>query len=180
MDKLDFLALPAFSTAGNLNAVIEIPAGTNRKFEYDKKALEFRQDLREGQPRRIDFLPYPVNYGFIPHTRMDKGRGGDGDPLDVLLLAEHLPTGTVIEVQPIGLLLLQDGGEWDNKVLAVPADPSLRIIRALNWTSFQVEYSMIRHFLELYFTYYDGLGVMKVMGWADEKAAVEEVKKWLF
>ncbi len=174
----NLLTTPPFSSNGNLHAVVEIPAGTNRKFEIDKTTGAIRQDLRDGKPRTIDFLPYPVNYGFVPSTRMDKARKGDGDPLDVLLLSESLPSGTLIEVLPIGLLQLQDGGEWDNKVLAVPVDPLLRIIRATTWQEFQLNYSAIRHILELYFMYYDGLGVMIVMGWADEKAAIEEVKKW--
>lgn len=174
----NLLKKPAYSPVGWLNAVIEIPAGTNRKFEIDKNTGEIRPDLRDGKPRVIDFLPYPVNYGFVPSTRMEKKRGGDGDPLDVLVIGESVPTGTLLEVQPIGLLLLKDLGEWDNKVLAVPADVSRRTIRAANWRDFQQEYSAIRHILELYFMYYDGLGVMTVMGWADELAARAEVKKW--
>lgn len=172
------LELPSFSANGLLQGVIEISAGTNHKYEYNKQSLQFQQDLRDGLPRMIDFLPYPVNYGFIPSTRMDKGRGGDGDPLDVLVLAEYLPTGTVIEVQPIGLLKLKDTGELDNKVLAIPVDPSKRIIKASNWLEFQRDYSAIRHILELFFMYYDGLGTMTVMGWDDEAAALAEINKW--
>ncbi|HNM25355.1 MAG TPA: inorganic diphosphatase, partial [Saprospiraceae bacterium] len=117
--------------------------------------------------------------GFIPSTKMDKPRGGDGDPLDVLVVAESLPTGTVIAVQPIGLMLLKDLGEWDNKVLAIPADPALRIIRATNWQEFQRDYSAARHLLETFFLYYDGLGTLTPMGWADEQAALDEVRKWM-
>lgn len=175
---MDHLALPSFSENGLLQGVIEIPAGTNTKFEYNRQLLQFQPDVRDGVVRRVDFMSYPVNYGFIPSTRMDKDRGGDGDPLDVLVLAEHLPTGTVIELQPIGLLLLKDLGELDHKVLAIPADLARRIVRATNWAEFQHEYSAIRHIIELFFLYYDGLGTMTLMGWADERAAVEEVKKW--
>lgn len=175
---MNHLALPSFSAAGHLQAVIEIPAGTNTKYEYNKQLLQFQPDRRDGQPRRVDFMPYPVNYGFIPSTRMDKSRAGDGDPLDVLLLAEHVPTGSVVEVLPIGLLQLKDTGELDHKVLAIPVDPAARIIKARNWVEFQQDYSAIRHILELFFMYYDGLGTMTVMGWGDEHAALAEVKKW--
>lgn len=178
MSKIDLLALAPFSENGSLRAVVEIPAGTNRKFEYNKQTLDFQQDMRDGKPRTIDFLPYPVNYGFVPGTRMDKPRGGDGDPLDVLVLAESLPTGVLLDVLPIGLLKLQDSGEWDNKVLAVPLDASKRIVRASNFREFQMEYSAARHILELFFMYYDGLGMLKVMGWGDETEAIAEVKKW--
>lgn len=179
MAKQNLLELPAFTPEGLLNGVIEIPAGTNHKFEYNKQNFEFQNDQRDGKPRVIDFLPYPINYGFVPSTRMDKPRGGDGDPLDVLVIAESLPTGTVIAVQPIGLLMLKDLGEWDNKVLAIPADPALRIIKATNWQEFQQHYSAARHLIETFFLYYDGLGTMTLMGWGDEHAAVEEVRKWL-
>ena len=179
MNRQNLLELPAFASDGLLNGVVEIPAGTNHTFEYNRQSFEFQNDMRDGRPRVIDFLPYPVNYGFVPSTRMDKPRGGDGDPLDVLVIAESLPTGTVLAVQPIGLLLLQDHGEWDNKVLATPADTALRIIRATSWREFQQDYSAIRHLLETFFLYYDGLGTMTLMGWADEQAAIAEVRKWL-
>lgn len=175
---MNHLLLPSYSLQGHLQAVIEIPAGTNTKYEYNKQLLKFQPDKRDGLPRRVDFMSYPVNYGFIPSTIMDKKRGGDGDPLDVLVLAEHIPTGSVVEVLPIGLLLLKDLGEWDNKVLAIPVDPLNRIIKATDWAGFQRDYSAIRHIFEIFFTYYDGLGTMTLMGWGDEKAAVEEVKKW--
>jgi inorganic pyrophosphatase len=175
---MNHLALPSFAANGCLQAVIEIPAGTNTKYEYNKQLLQFEPDIRDGKVRRVQFMSYPVNYGFIPSTRMDKDRGGDGDPLDVLLLAEHVPTGSVIDVIPIGLLQLKDLGELDHKVLAIPVDPEKRIIPATDWQTFQAEYSTIRHILELFFMYYDGLGTMTVMGWGDEKAALEEVKKW--
>jgi inorganic pyrophosphatase len=175
---MNYLALPPFDAQGNLQAVVEIPAGTNRKYEFNKQTLEMEADIRDGKPRIVEFMSYPVNYGFIPSTKMDKERGGDGDPLDVLILAEHIPTGSVVAVQPIGLLQLKDLGELDHKVLAIPVDPDKRIIHATNWQEFQQGYSAIRHILELFFMYYDGLGTMTVMGWADEQAAVEEVKKW--
>ncbi len=174
----NLLILPSFTPDGHLRAVIEIPAGTNTKYEYDKKSLVFRPDLRNGQPRIIDFLPYPVNYGFVPNTVMEKKRGGDGDPLDVIVICESVPTGTILEVLPIGLILLQDGGEWDNKVLAVPADPARRTVQARNFKEFQSKYSAARHAIEQFFMYYDGLGVMTVMGWKNEKAAVREIEKW--
>ncbi len=175
---MDHLALPSFSANGHLQGVVEIPAGTNTKYEYNKQLLQFQPDIREGYTRRVNFLSYPLNYGFIPSTRMDKDRGGDGDPLDVLVLAEHLPTGTVIEVQPIGLLLLKDLGELDHKVLAIPVDTALRIIRATDWASFHRDYSAAQYIIEQFFLYYDGIGTMLLMGWADEHAAVAEVKKW--
>jgi inorganic pyrophosphatase len=175
---MNLLTLPTYAPNGHLQGVIEIPAGTNRKYEIDKQTGVMRPDIRDGKPRMVNFLPYPMNYGFVPSTIMDKERGGDGDPLDILYIGESVPNSTVVEAVPIGLLLLKDLGEWDHKVLAIPADPALRIISATNWVEFQMEYSAARLIIEQFFLHYDGPGVMTLHGWADEKAAIEEVEKW--
>jgi len=117
--------LPAFVREGVVRAVIEIPAGTVDKRQYDVASNTFPIDHRQGVPRRIAFLPYPANYGFIPGTRMHKAQGGDGDALDVFVLCTAQPSGTVMEVEPIGIIELLDAGERDDKIVALPVDRSL-------------------------------------------------------
>ena len=80
------------------DVLLEIPAGTTDKRQYDQATGTFPIDERNGEPRRIEFLPYPANYGFIPGTRMDKAQGGDGDAVDVFVLCTAVPSGTVMEV----------------------------------------------------------------------------------
>ena len=116
---------PAFAPSGHARAVIEIPAGTVEKRQYDPATNTFPIDKRDGAPRRVAFLPYPANYGFIPGTRMLKSEGGDGDALDVFVLCTALPSGTVMEIEPIGIIELLDAGERDDKVIALPIDRSL-------------------------------------------------------
>ncbi len=122
--------LPTWPEPGILNAIIEIPAGSAEKRQYDPVTGTFPIDLRNGQPRVIRFLPYPANYGFIPSTRMNKEEGGDGDAVDVFVLCGALPGGTVIQVEPIGIIELLDAGERDDKLIAVPVDPALRTVDA--------------------------------------------------
>jgi len=105
---MNLLKIPSFTASGHVQGVIEIPAGTNRKYEIDKQTGVMYPDIRDGKPRMVDFLPYPMNYGFVPSTIMDKERGGDGDPLDILYIAESVPNSTVVEAIPIGLLLLKE------------------------------------------------------------------------
>lgn len=121
----DIEQLGAFVREGVVRAVIEIPAGTMDKRQYDRSSNTFPIDLRNGAPRRIAFLPYPANYGFIPGTKMDRSQGGDGDALDVFVLCTAQPSGTVMEVEPIGVIELLDADERDDKVIALPADRSL-------------------------------------------------------
>jgi len=122
--------LSAFTRPGVINAVIEIPAGSSDKREYDPGTRTFPVSLRDGHPRRIGFLPYPANYGFVPGTRMLKEEGGDGDAVDIFVLCGALATGTVLEVEPIGVIELLDAGERDDKVVALPVDPALRTVDA--------------------------------------------------
>ena len=171
------LNLPAFGEKG-VNVVIEIPAGTNRKIEINKTNGKFETDQLNGKDRIIDFLPYPGNYGFIPSTLMDESARGDGDALDVLVIAESLATGTALEVIPIATLMMEDGGEIDTKIIAVPIDSTIRVITATDFEHFLVDYNMAQNIIQDWFLNYKGLGKVEMKGWFDEKYAMEEIKKW--
>ena len=173
----DFENLPTYVEQG-INVVVEIPAGTNHKIEFDKEKKEFAVDQRNGKDRIIDFLPYPGNYGFIPSTYMDPAVGGDGDALDVLVIGESLPTGTVIPVKPIAALLLVDEGEEDTKIIAVPADPKLCVMKVDDFQEFSITYDGAKHIIENWFLYYDGLGTAESKGWKDGQYAMKEIEKW--
>lgn len=168
--------LPAFASSGHLNAVIEIPAGTSDKREYDPASKTFPVDLRDGTPRRISFLPYPANYGFIPGTLMDEAQGGDGDALDLFVLCPALPVGTVLEVEPIGIIELIDDNERDDKLVALPVDRSLLTmdVDELNELPKGVE-----EILTTWLTHYDPEDSARVVGVKGREAALEAVRKWL-
>lgn len=50
--------------------------------------------------------------------------GGDGDPLDVIVLGDAIARGEIIGVRLIGMLRMTDDGQQDNKLIAVPVDGS--------------------------------------------------------
>ena len=173
----NYKSLPAITSQGIL-AVIEIPAGTNRKVEYKRERSRFEIDVEKGKERVIDFLPYPGNYGFIPSTLMDESLGGDGDALDILVISESLQTGDTISVIPIGTLLLEDDGETDTKIIAVPADPVKRVIQATDFPTFTVKYSVAKRMIEDWFLNYKGPGVVELKGWRSDRYALEEIERW--
>ena len=70
---------PSRSPQDGVNVVVEIPAGTNAKWEVDKTDGALRWEFRDGKPRVVDFLGYPGNYGMIPRTLLPKEEGGDGE-----------------------------------------------------------------------------------------------------
>ena len=98
---------------GLMNVVIEIPAGSNNKIEWNRELAAFQLD-------RVDpaIFAKPTNYGFIPQT-LDE----DGDELDALVITDApLSTGIFLEARVIGVLKFEDDGEIDDKVIVVPAD----------------------------------------------------------
>lgn len=124
-----------------INVVVEIPKLSRVKYELDKDTGLIKFD-------RVLYSPmhYPANYGFVPQTLWD-----DGDPLDVLVLGhEPLIPGCLVEVRPIGVLDMIDGGEGDAKVLAVPtADP--RFKKTLDLTDIEPHLlDEIKHFFTVY------------------------------
>lgn len=161
-----------------LNAVVEIPAGTNQKIEYHKESGYQSDTLDGGVDRVIEFLPYPGNYGFVPSTLMDEARGGDGDALDILIIGESQPTGTVQGVKPIGALLLRDRGEIDTKIIAIPADERLRTIDVDNFLDFALANDAAKRIIELWFLNYKGPNTTQLIRWEDEAYAWREVEKW--
>ncbi len=112
--------IPFGKSNNKFNVIIEIPKLSRVKYELDKETGLIHVD-------RVLYSPmhYPANYGFVPQTLWD-----DGDPLDVLVMShEPFVPGCLVEVRPIGIMEMQDDGESDAKVLAVPAkDPRFNTI----------------------------------------------------
>ena len=174
----ELYALPAFNDDGTVNAVIEIPAGTNTKIEYQPQTERFTPDQLEGRDRVIDFLPYVTNYGFIPGTLMEASRGGDGDALDILVLGETRPTGTLQRVKPIAVMQLVDSGETDTKIIAVPTVETDRIMRAESFKDLLIEYDGAKRIIETWYQSYKGLGKVELKGWQDAQAAEQAIRDW--
>ena len=174
--NIDYKSLAPYSSEGAIQAVIEIPAGTNDKLEFNAETGSFEQDMIGETPRVVEFLPYPGNYGFIPGTSMDKSGGGDGDALDILVIGASQPTGTLLEVQPIAILKLLDGGEEDHKIIAIPTNTADQIIKSNNFMDFLITYDAAKKIIEDWFLNYKGLGAVELIGWENEQNALNEIK----
>ncbi|WP_282160166.1 inorganic diphosphatase [Ulvibacterium marinum] len=175
----NYYTIPAFAPDNTVHAVIEIPAGTNKKLEYNAASNSFVIDQHQNQDRVIAFLPYPGNYGFIPSTLSDPVKGGDGDALDILVIAEALETGTVLKTIPIALLRLIDDGEEDYKILAIPAREESRIVHALSYLELTTNYPGLVDIMETWFLNYNPEDPSTIEGWGNETEAIEEIKKHL-
>jgi inorganic pyrophosphatase len=177
-EVINYAKLPTFLEDGSVQAVVEIPAGTTAKREYNYENNNFPIDIKNGKSRYVNFLGYPGNYGFIPSTMMDKERGGDGDALDILILSQPATFGQAISITPIAIIQLIDNGEIDDKLIAIPTTDSLKTIKANTLAELELKYPAVKTIIETWFTNYKGVGQIQVIGWQDEKAALAAVKKW--
>ncbi|WP_298963480.1 inorganic diphosphatase [uncultured Campylobacter sp.] len=140
---MDLSKIKVGSNPDKINAVIEIPYGSNIKYEIDKASGALYVD-------RVLYgaMFYPANYGFIPNTLAD-----DGDPADVLVLNEYpLAAGSVIPCRLIGVLMMEDESGMDEKLLAVPVskiDPRYEGIKSISDLP-KATLDKIKNFFETY------------------------------
>ena len=170
----NYSKVPVFSKQSNVNCIIEIPAGTNHKIEYDYLSNSFPCDRRNGKDRIIQFIPYPANYGFVPSTLMDKERGGDGDALDVFVIASAIKTATVVECKIVGVCKFLDAGEQDDKLIAIPVDESLQIVKG---NSIALMDSAALEIIKMWLLNYSS-DEMIFQGWGESEEAKDIIEKW--
>ena len=154
---------------GDINVVVEIPTGTLEKWEVVKPGGELKWEFRNDKPRIVQYLGYPGNYGMVPQTLLPKELGGDGDPLDVIVLGPAVPRGSVVKARLIGVLRLLDGGEQDDKLLAVQQDTPLYDVNSLK--ELDEKYQGVSEIVRIWFSNYKGPGKMEAKGFGDEDEA---------
>lgn len=164
---------PPLNESGQINVVIEIPAGTTEKWELDKTDGILKWEKVDGKNRIINYLGYPGNYGFIPQTLLDKESGGDGDPLDVLVIGPPEERGSVISCKLIGVLYLIDRGEQDDKLIAVSEKSTLSEINSLE--EIDSLYPGITDIIRIWFTNYKGSGLTSTDGYGKKEQAMQMV-----
>lgn len=174
----NYYKYPSFSEYGNALMVVEVSAGTNTAYEYDMLKNKFEVELINGEPRTINYLPYPGNYGFIPSTMMDRAQGGDGDPLDVLVIGSNIKQGSLLEFAPVGVLNLLDNGEEDRKIIGVVVNSEVQVIDCRSLQCMKEDYPEILDILKSWFENYKGGENIVVQGWEDERLAIEMINKW--
>ena len=125
----------------DFDAVIEITKGGKAKYELDKETGFLKLD-------RVLYTSthYPASYGFIPRTYAE-----DGDPLDVLVLcSEHIVPLALVRCYPIGVIRMVDGGEKDEKIIAIPFnDPTYNTYKDISELPDHI-FSEMKHFFIVY------------------------------
>ncbi|MDT8392420.1 MAG: inorganic diphosphatase [Bacteroidales bacterium] len=161
---------PALYKNGDINAIIEIPAGSIEKWEVDKTDGKLKWEFVDGHPRNIRYLGYPANYGMVPRTLLPESKGGDGDPLDVLVLGPPYERGSVVRCRIIGVLYLVDRGEQDDKLIAVSLDSAFSDIDSMD--ELEKEFAGLKEILSIWFANYKGPGKLSSKGFGEKEEAL--------
>jgi inorganic pyrophosphatase len=153
--------------ADQINVVIEIPKGSNIKYEIDKDSGTLFVDRK-----LFTAMFYPCNYGFIPSTLED-----DGDPVDVLVIGDFsvVPL-SVLKAVPVGVLLTEDEEGQDSKILAKPIskiDSSFTSIKDIEDISSELK-KQIEHFFAHY-KELEGGKYVKIIGWGNREMAEKKI-----
>lgn len=155
--------MPGKEPPKRMNVIIEIPENGVVKYEINKETGMLKVDRVLHTP-----MAYPANYGYFPGTL-----GDDGDPLDCVVVCNApLMPGVLIEVRPIGVLIMEDQAGGDEKVICVPLD---RIDPYYTNTNYIEEIpEILRSKIEYFFQHYKDLqpnSWSKVIGWGNREAA---------
>ena len=163
-----------FITPDTVNVVIEIPKNTNEKWEVSKIDGSLEHEFFMGAPRIINYLPYPINYGMIPRTVLPLKLGGDGDPVDAIVLGEALPRGEVVETKVLGLIKMRDMGEVDDKVITVHKKSDYFKFNSIE--EFQEDNPKILNNIIAWFQNYKGNNLVKIDGVVSNVEAIGLIK----
>ncbi|MEM1139502.1 MAG: inorganic diphosphatase [Pseudomonadota bacterium] len=161
--RIDAIAI-GDTPPSDVNVIIEVPVGGQPiKYEMDKAAGALVVDRFLYTP-----MAYPGNYGFVPHTLSD-----DGDPIDVLVCnTRPLVPGCVINVRPVGVMMMEDNSGLDEKIIAVPSPALTRRYDAVKEYSDlpDITVQQIEHFFEHYKDLEPGKWV-RLGGWEGSEKA---------
>ncbi len=154
-------------TVEELNVIIEIPKGSNNKYEIDKETGLIALDRAN-----YSSAAYPFDYGFVPQTLWH-----DGDALDVIVLTTYpLDPGILVRVRPVAIMDMIDSGESDAKIIAVPVeDKRWDDVKNLN----DINKHSLKEFTHFWETYKelkkDQKGIVSINGIHDVNDAIKTV-----
>lgn len=153
------------------NCIVEIPKGSNNKYEIDKETGLIALDRAN-----YSAAAYPFDYAFVPQTLWE-----DGDALDVVILSTYpLQVGILVKVRPVAIMDMNDSGESDAKIIAVPVDDR-------RWEDIQDLADINKHTLKEYVHFFETYKTLKaddknkypvvISGYKGKKEAIEAIVK---
>jgi|GEM_PF-5428078 len=179
-EKTGYHDLRPISKKNNPHCVIEVTAGTNKIYSYDRESNGFKIERKNGKDIKYEGLAMPFNYGFIPSTAAKFTFDKANPELDVVILGEKVSTSTLLDFKIIGCIQYahKDSARKDlnenvihNIIVGLPIDKDIKTIEADNYRDLTRKYRGQRKIIEIYlddlFSQYN----QTFYAWKDEKFA---------
>lgn len=151
--------LKPISKTKNLQAIVEIPAGTAKVYQYDRKENGFKYERKNGKDVKFEGLAFPFNFGFIPSTKAAFTVDKDNPELDVVIIGEKASTSSLVEIKLIGAVQFAPKDSIKtglsesilyNVLIAVPFDEELATINVDSFRDLSKTHISQRKIIELY------------------------------
>lgn len=131
------------------------------------EAFKVEISTAAGQSTNQSFLPLIGNLGYLDESKK----------VGVLVLSEAVKAGNILDVRPIGTLLLQEENQLKHVIIASPLDTVLQLTPTTNFQEFITENAGEKQIIQDWFLYQKGLGETELVGWKDEKYALDVINK---
>ncbi|MDH3650238.1 MAG: hypothetical protein OEQ53_11175, partial [Saprospiraceae bacterium] len=163
------IVMPPTHVDGQLQAMIEVPVGSNVLTYYNPDLQRIDTFSTDGIPNELEYLPYPVNQGFISVLGPDSAE----QKLSVWILAKQMTAGEVLAVAPIGLMEYSDAGIDYQECLMIPIDERMRVVRVQKFRELIIEFDPLKYGIEHWLRNRHGIGRVTSFVWKDERKAAD-------
>ena len=143
------------------------PTLNRQDYSHIPSAFDIQITHSAGTTESQSFLPFLGNIGII------------NENTEVLVLSTSVEIGKFMPVRPIGTLILKEGEDLKNIIIASPLDSTMQLSTTTNFQEFIAENAGEKQIIQDWFLYQKGLGKTELVAWKDERYALKLVKKAL-
>lgn len=162
--------VPAVRDHAPYPAFIETPSGDMQTLSFNLETEVFDTLGPEAGGLRPDYLPYPLNAGFLP-AHQDAGV----QKLPVWVLGKRLSPGDTLSVQILGLIEYVENGTMHEDFVAVPSETGMQTIKVQRFRDFMIDYDAVRFMFETWLKNRNGIGAVSRISWMDEDKAQDKL-----
>lgn len=160
---------------GQMMAVIETSAGSHHLTKYNTINHQFEKVSKDSKPIVNDYLSVPFNLGFIPSTTQELSRGGNGDPVQVIVLSGKIPSEMYTPIEAIGLITIIEKGTKRKIVIAKSLDEDYSSIKA---DDISLLPKGVLEIISNWLCNHKGNNSYQLDSWGIQRDALAHIKKW--
>ncbi len=154
---------------GHFQVMVEVPVGSNIITSYNLDAQKIDTLIQDSLPLLLEYLPYPVNQGFIATIAADSSF----QKTIVWILGRQIKPGQVIQSLPLAMMQYEDSGKEHIEFLMIPRSRDLRTVNVEKFRDLIIEYDPVKYNIEHWLRNRYEIGRISSFVWKDEAEAGE-------